>query len=46
MKDERSNLTTITTTLKSIGKYEVLSLDESFQGICFGFFKGMLVCYN
>jgi len=36
VKDERSNLITIITTLKSIIKCEVLSLDESFQGIFFG----------
>ncbi len=35
-KDEWSNLITMTTTLKSSVKYEVLSLDESFQGTCFG----------
>ncbi len=36
VKDERSNLITIITTLKQIVKCEVLSLDESFQGIFFG----------
>ncbi len=37
MKNERSNLTTMMTTLKSIIKCEVLGLDdESFQGTCFG----------
>jgi hypothetical protein len=36
VKNERSNLTTMTTTLKSIVKCEVLGFDESFQGTCFG----------
>jgi len=37
VKDERSNLTIMTIALKSIiVKCEVLSLDESFQGICVG----------
>jgi len=36
VKDERSNLITMITTLKSIVKCEVLSLDESFEGIFFG----------
>jgi hypothetical protein len=35
VKDERSNLTTMLIALKSI-KCEVLGLDESFQGTCFG----------
>ncbi len=36
-----SNLNAMTITLKSIVKYEVIGLDENFQGICFGcvFFK-------
>ncbi len=40
MKSEESNLIAITTTLKSIVKCEVLSLDESLQ-TCFNrfFFK-------
>jgi len=40
VKDEKSNLNAMTTTLKSIIKYEVLGLGESFHGICFvhGFF--------
>jgi hypothetical protein len=36
VKNEGSNLTTMTTTLKSIVKCEVLGLDEIFQGTCFG----------
>jgi hypothetical protein len=36
VKNEGLNLTTMTTTLKSIVKCEVLGLDESFQGTCFG----------
>jgi hypothetical protein len=36
VKDERSNLNTRTIVLKSIIKYEVLGLDESFHGTCFG----------
>jgi hypothetical protein len=45
VKDEGSNLTILTITLKWIVKCEILSLDESFQGICFGhsFFKA---CQN
>jgi len=47
VKDEGSNLYIVIIALKSIMKCEVLGLDESFQGICFGhvFFKGMLICY-
>jgi hypothetical protein len=36
VKDEWSNLITMITTLKSYVKCEVLGLDESFQGTCFG----------
>jgi len=36
VKDERSNLITMTTTLKLIMKCEVSSLNESFQGTSFG----------
>ncbi len=36
VKDERSNLNVMTTTLKSIVKCEILGLDESFHGTCFG----------
>jgi hypothetical protein len=36
VKDERSNLSAMTTTLKSIMRCEILCLDESFQGTCFG----------
>jgi hypothetical protein len=36
VKDEKANLTTMTIVLKSIIKYEVLGLDESFQGTHFG----------
>jgi hypothetical protein len=41
VKDEGSNLTIMTITLKWIVKCEVLGLNESFQGICFAysFFK-------
>jgi hypothetical protein len=41
VKDEGSNLNIVTITLKSIVKCEVLTLDENFQGTCFGhsFFK-------
>jgi hypothetical protein len=35
-KDEWSNLITLIYTLKSNVKCEVLGLDESFQGTCFG----------
>jgi hypothetical protein len=37
VKDEGSNLNTMMNTLKSIVRCENLSLDESFQGTCFGF---------
>jgi hypothetical protein len=33
--DEGSNLNAMTTALKSIMKCEVVSLDKTFQGICF-----------
>ncbi len=36
VKDEGSNLNTLTNVLKSIVKCETLSLKESFQGTCFG----------
>jgi hypothetical protein len=36
VKDEGSNLNTLTTTLKSVVKCETLGLEESFQGTCFG----------
>jgi hypothetical protein len=36
VKDEGSNLNTITITLKSIVSCEVLDLKENFQGTCFG----------
>jgi hypothetical protein len=36
VKNEGSNLNTMTIALKFIMKYEALGLDESFQGICFG----------
>jgi len=36
VKDEGSNLNTLTNALKFVVKYESLGLEESFQGICFG----------
>jgi hypothetical protein len=41
VKDEGANLNAMTTALKSMVNYEVLSVEESFQGTCFGhaFFK-------
>jgi hypothetical protein len=36
VKDERSNLNSMTIALKSIVKCEIFGLDESFQGACFG----------
>jgi hypothetical protein len=36
VKDEGSNLNTMTTTLKSIVNYDVLGLEESFQSTYFG----------
>ncbi len=36
MKDEKSNLITMITALKSIVKCEVIDLNEKFQGTCFG----------
>jgi hypothetical protein len=35
VKDERSNLNTMTITLKSIVRCEILSLDKRFKGTCF-----------
>jgi hypothetical protein len=41
MKDEGSNLNTMTIALKSIVGCDMLGLEESFKGSCFGhaFFK-------
>jgi hypothetical protein len=36
VKDEGSNLTTMTIAFKSIVRCEILGLDESFQNTCFG----------
>ncbi len=36
VKDEGSNLNTMTIALKFVVKCEVLGLDESYQGPCFG----------
>jgi hypothetical protein len=36
VKDEGSNLNAMTIALKCIINYEYLSLEESFQGTCFG----------
>jgi hypothetical protein len=36
IKDEAENLNSMTTTLKYVVSYEVLGLEESFNGICFG----------
>ncbi len=36
VKDEGSNLNTMTTSLKSIISCDMLGLEESFQGTCFG----------
>jgi hypothetical protein len=36
VKDEVSNLNTLTNALKSVVKCETLGLEESFQGTCFG----------
>jgi hypothetical protein len=36
VKDEGSNLNTMTIALKFVVKCEVLGLDEKFQGACFG----------
>jgi hypothetical protein len=36
VKDEGSNLNTMTIALKFVVNYEILGLDESFQGCCFG----------
>jgi hypothetical protein len=48
VKDEGSNLTIMIIALKSIVKCEVLSLDESFQGMCLDhvFSKAYYYCYN
>ncbi len=35
VKDEGSNLNTLTNALKSIVKCKILDLEESFQGTCF-----------
>ncbi len=36
VKDKGSNLNIMTTTLKSIVSYDVLSLEKQIQGTCFG----------
>jgi hypothetical protein len=36
VKDESSNLNTMTNVFKSIGKCGNSSLEENFQGTCFG----------
>jgi len=36
VKDEGSNMNTMTTTLKSIVSCDMLGLEESLQGTCFG----------
>jgi hypothetical protein len=36
VKDEGSNLNTISATLQLIVSYDVLGLKESFKGTCFG----------
>jgi hypothetical protein len=36
VKDEGSNLTTLNNALKFVVKCEALSLEEKFQGTCFG----------
>ncbi len=36
VKNEGSNMNTTTTTLKSIVSCDMLGLEESFQGVCFG----------
>ncbi len=36
MKDEGSNLNTMMITLKIGVSYDILSLEESYQGTCFG----------
>jgi hypothetical protein len=47
VKDEGSNLNTMTIALKFVVKCEVLGLDESFKGSCFWpcFFQSMSICY-
>jgi hypothetical protein len=36
VKDEGFNMNIMTTTLKSIVSCDMLGLEESFQGVCFG----------
>jgi hypothetical protein len=36
VKDEGANLNVMTTTLKFMVNYEILGMEESFQGTCFG----------
>jgi hypothetical protein len=42
VKDEGANLNTMTTSLKFVLNFEIVSMEENFQGTCFGhaFFKG------
>ncbi len=48
VKDEGSNVNTLTNALKSIVKCETLGFENNFQGTCFGhvFFQSMLICHN
>jgi hypothetical protein len=48
VKDEESNMNILTIALKSIVSCDMLDLEESFQGTCFGhaFSKALLICYN
>jgi len=45
VKDEGSNLNTMTTTFKSIVSYDVFGLEENFQRTCFGhaFFETCII---
>ncbi len=36
MKDEGTNLNTMTVASKIVVNYDILSLEESYQGTCFG----------
>jgi hypothetical protein len=48
VKDEGSNLNTLTNALKFVVKCETLGLKESFKATCFGhvFFRCMPICHK
>jgi hypothetical protein len=47
VKDEGVNLDAMTMALKTIFNCDILGLEESFNGTCFGHaFKNLSICYD